>query len=104
MKQSNVQIGPVAYNAATQCFEALVTVYTAGKIRKFPCAIEAPISMSFERAALGLKKQALRRLDDRNGLQSKMRKHAANIRAGRPSFDPRNWLTHLGFGTIDRVA
>jgi hypothetical protein len=104
MKQSNVQIGPVAYNAATQCFEALVTVHDGGTTKKFPCAIEAPISMSFERATQGLKKQALRRLDGRKGLQSQMRKRVAEVRAGRPGFDPRNWLAHLGLGSIDRAA
>lgn len=104
MKQSNIQIGQVAYNATTQCFEALVTVHTNGAIRKIPCAIEAPISMSFERAAEGLKKQALRQQAQPSGLCSQMRRHMADVRAGRPRFDPRNWLAQLGFGSVDHAA
>lgn len=104
MKNTDIQIGQVAYNAATQCFEALVSVHTNGQIKKFPCAIQAPITMSFERASEGLASQAMRMSGNRAGLHSQIRPHLATVRAGRPRFDPRKWLAQLGFGTVDRAA
>ncbi len=104
MTLTSVQINDVAYNAATQCFEALVTVRKQDRIYKYPCAIEAPISMSFEQAAEGLQKQALRSHKAGRGMYSQMRRQVAGMRAGRPRFDPRSWLAQLGFGTQDRAA
>jgi hypothetical protein len=104
MKQTSIRIGHVAYNAATQCFEALVTVHSDGRTKNIPCAIEAPITMSFARAAEGLKKQALRRQGRNLGLFSQMRRQVADVRAGRPRFDPRGWLAQFGIGTEDKAA
>lgn len=104
MKRTKVQIADVVYNASTQCFEALVTVSSDSKTAKYPCAIEAPITMSFEQAARGLEKQALRRHTAGKGMYSQMRQHIASARAGRPRFDPRAWLAQLGFGPLDRAA
>lgn len=56
-----LQLSDVVYNAANQTFEALVTVYDQSGIRRYACAIDAPINMEFEEAAKGLSKQALRR-------------------------------------------
>jgi len=100
----SIQINEVIYNAGTQCFEALVSVETGPRAAKYPCAIEAPITMSFEDASVGLTTQALRRHKQRQGLQSQMRKHAPMVRAGRQRFDPRAWLAQLGFGATDRAA
>lgn len=70
MKTPNVQLSNVVYNAAEQSFEARATVYGADGARIYPCAIEAPITMSFEGAAAGLATQALRRHRSRNGLRA----------------------------------
>jgi len=99
-----VQISDVMYNAANQCFEALVSVDTGTRTAKYPCAIQAPMTMSFEQATAGLTTQALRRHRQANGLKSQMRKHSATPRAGRPRFDPRTWLAQLGFGATDQAA
>lgn len=104
MTQPMIRISDVMYNAATQCFEAMVTVGTGERAVKYPCEIEAPITMSFEQAAKGLKTQALRRHKSRSGMHSQMRRHVAKARAGRAKFDPRAWLVQLGFGQIDNAA
>lgn len=65
-----VELNNVIYNAATQSFEALATVYAGTSSRSFACAIDAPIDMSFEDAAAGLTTQALRRFEGRGGLSS----------------------------------
>lgn len=90
-----IQIGPVAYNATTQSFEALVTVHDGKRMRRYPCAIDAPISMSFEDASDGLSRQALRRHRAGQGLHSQMLRADPPVRAGRPHFDPRGWLQSL---------
>ncbi|MEL6464214.1 MAG: orotidine 5-phosphate decarboxylase [Pseudomonadota bacterium] len=61
MQTVPLQLSDVIYNAATQSFEALVTVHDAGRVRSYACAIDAPITMEFEEAAEGLATQAMRR-------------------------------------------
>lgn len=61
MQTIPLQLSDVIYNAANQSFEALVTVHDATGIRRYACAIDAPIDMEFEDAARGLSTQALRR-------------------------------------------
>jgi len=100
----NVQIDNITYNAGTQCFEALVRVDSTLNTAKYPCAIQAPITLSLEEASAGLTTQALRRHNKRNGLYSQQRQHTLLPRAGRPSYDPRNWLAQLGFGMRDKAA
>lgn len=104
MTQTKIQMSDVIYNACTQCFEALVTVNTGQRTSKYPCAIEAPITMSFADASKGLATQAMRRHEGRSGLRSQMRLHAPGLRAGRQHFDPRRWLAQLGFGSLDKIA
>lgn len=104
MKQRTVRIENVIYNAASQSFEALVTVNSSGRTFKYPCAIDAPITMSFEQAANGLKTQALRRHKSGTGMYSQMRRHMARVRAGRQGFDPRAWLAQLGLISTDKAA
>lgn len=104
MTTQKIQISEVAYNAANQCFEAMVSIGTGSKTAKYPCAIEAPINMSFEQASKGLMTQALRRHKSRDGMYSQMRSHVATVRAGRQRFDPRTWLAQLGFGPLDTAA
>ncbi|KZY25995.1 MULTISPECIES: orotidine 5-phosphate decarboxylase [unclassified Sulfitobacter] len=95
MQTRQIQLTEVIYNAANQTFEALVTVNDGDLTRKYACAIDAPISMSFEDAADGLRRQALRRYEVRGGLYSEARPHVPALRAGRPAFDPRRWLEGL---------
>lgn len=104
MTKQKIKIDEVVYNAANQCFEAMVSVGTGSKTSKYPCSIEAPINMSFEQASKGLMKQAMRRHQSPTGLHSQMRSHVATVRAGRQRFDPREWLAQLGFGSIDSAA
>ncbi|MEL7091146.1 MAG: orotidine 5-phosphate decarboxylase [Pseudomonadota bacterium] len=61
MQTVPTQLSDVIYNAATQSFEALVTIHDANEVRSYDCAIEAPITMDFQQAAKGLTTQALRR-------------------------------------------
>ncbi|GGX41837.1 hypothetical protein GCM10007385_06760 [Tateyamaria omphalii] len=61
MQTVPLQLSDVIYNAATQSFEALVTVHDAMGARSYACAINAPITMEFADAADGLATQAMRR-------------------------------------------
>lgn len=56
-----LELKDVIYNAATQSFEALVTVHDGSNKRRYACSINAPIDMEFDDAARGLATQALRR-------------------------------------------
>ena len=58
MQTRQIQMNDVIYNAAEQCFEALVTVHDGDRSRKYACAINAPMTMSFDQAAKGLTTQA----------------------------------------------
>lgn len=87
MQIQAVELNNVIYNAASQNFETLATVYAGSSSRSFACAINAPIDMSFKDAALGLSTQAQRRFQGTAGLSSS---HPASIpapqvRAGRTS-------------------
>ena len=95
MQTRPIQLTDVIYNAANQSFEALVTVHDGDQSRKYPCAINAPINMSFKDAAEGLKTQALRRHKASRGTYSEIRRHVPQQRAGRPAFDPMRWLESL---------
>ncbi|MCR9124786.1 MAG: orotidine 5-phosphate decarboxylase [Rhodobacteraceae bacterium] len=61
MQAEQVQITDVTYNAMSQRFEALVTVRDAGAVRRYPCAVPAPITLPLRDAAGALRRQALRR-------------------------------------------
>jgi hypothetical protein len=104
MKHTRIQISDVVYNAASQSFEALVSIDTGTGLCRYPCAIDAPISMNFTNAAIGLKTQALRRHIAGTGLLSRMHHRVADVRAGRPRFSARAWLAQLGIGTADKAA
>jgi|AntRauMFilla1563_2_1112583.scaffolds.fasta_scaffold40522_2 ATP-dependent protease HslVU (ClpYQ) peptidase subunit len=89
-------LSEVIYNPANQCFEALVSVRESGSSRRYACAIEAPITMSFEDAARGLHTKALRLHAADTCLYSQMRHHVAAVRKARVRLDPRTLLAHLG--------
>ncbi|MFC6636478.1 orotidine 5-phosphate decarboxylase [Sulfitobacter sp. JBTF-M27] len=90
-----IQLSDVRYNASSSSFEALVTVHDNSTVRRYACAINAPISMTFEDAAKGLARQAIRRHQHRGGLFSNAACHAPKQRAGRPGFDPLRWLESI---------
>ncbi|MFK7838290.1 MAG: orotidine 5-phosphate decarboxylase [Sulfitobacter sp.] len=90
-----IQLGDVRYNAASQSFEATVTVHDNATVRKYACAIAAPISMSYENAAKGLSRQAIRRHQQRGGLFSSAQDSYAKLRTVRPGIDPVRWLERL---------
>ena len=80
-----VELSNVVYNPANQSFEALVTIHQGTTSRKIACAIDAPISMTFEDAASGLSTHAMRRFYSDNGLSSHfIAGPIAPQRAGRP--------------------
>jgi len=95
MQTRPIQLTDVIYNAANQSFEALVTVHDGELSRKYACAIDAPISMSYEDAAMGLTKQAVRRHKSNRGCYSEVKFPAPAQRAGRRNFDPMRWLESL---------
>lgn len=99
-----IQISDVRYNAATQCFEASVTVHDNTIERRYACAISAPISMPFEEAAEGLARQAVRRHVHRGGLFSEAEAPRPRQRAGRPGLDPVRWLEKLIRQTDQKAA
>ncbi len=90
-----IELSDVRYNASTGCFEASVTVHDNSTIRSYACEIDAPISMTFEDAAKGLARQAIRRHQSRGGLFSEITSYTPRARAGRPGFDPVRWLEEL---------
>jgi len=104
MTHTSTQLNQVSYNAANQCFEALVIVTQDGTRRAYACAIEAPITLSFEQAADGLRTQALRRSREATGMYSQMRHAPVRPRAGRAVFDPRKWLAQLGLSGFKNAA
>lgn len=96
MNTPSTELSNVIYNAATQAFEARVTVHAADGIRSYACAIDAPITMTFADAATGLAKQALRRDRNRIGLGARIIAPAvAARRAARRAFDPMAMLRRL---------
>ncbi len=99
-----IQLSDVRYNAATQCYEASVTVHDNSTVRNYACAIKAPLSTSFEEASKGLAKQAVRRHQHRGGLFSDLSPYKSRQRAGRAGFDPVRWLDGLVRGTGQKVA
>ena len=59
MQQYPVELNSVIYNATTQSFEALVTVHAPQGARKYACAIDAPITMTYSDAASCLPARSL---------------------------------------------
>lgn len=90
-----IQLSDVRYNAATQNFEASVTVHDNATVRRYACAIPAPISMSFTEAAEGLTRQAVRRHQQRGGLFSEVGRASGTLRSDRSSRAPMRWLQQL---------
>lgn len=93
MQTLTTELSDVIYNPAAQAFEARVTLHTDSGAQSYACAIEAPITTSFEDAAEGLAKQALRKHGAPRGLRSwvepraislAVKRHASQLRRGLP--------------------
>lgn len=90
-----IELSDVHYDAATQHFQARVTVHDNAIVRRYACAIPAPITMSYEDAAKGLAKQAIRRHQTRGGLFSDL-SDRRNLAPVRPTGKAANrWLRKL---------
>ena len=83
MQTVPLQLSDVIYNAATQSFEALVTVHDSQGARSYACAIDAPITMPFSDAANGLATQAMRRHTHGRAGATHMPSATPSPRAGR---------------------
>ena len=90
-----LQLSDVRYNAASHAFEAAVTVHDNATVRRYACAIDAPITMSFEDAARGLARQAIRQHQQGGGLFSERGLPAARLRPARSGLAPVRWLHAL---------
>lgn len=67
------EISDVIYDPVEQTFRARVTLLDGETRISYPSSIAAPITMEFDRAAVGLVTQALRRHGTRGGLRSTMK-------------------------------
>jgi hypothetical protein len=99
-----VRMDHVFYNAANQSFEAAVTVYDQGRMHKYACAFQAPITMTFEDATGGLARQARRRHLKRDGLCSVCEPTVVRPRPTRRRFDLGVWLEGLIRSSGSRAA
>ncbi len=104
MQQYPVELNSVIYNATTQSFEALVTVHAPQGTRRYACAIDAPITMTYSDAASGLATQALRRHAGRGGLCSSTNLAAAQSRARSGATKSRRKLNIDPFAMLRRLA
>jgi len=105
MQTLNIQISDVIYNAATQTFDALVTVKDTTGTVKYPCSIEAPITLPFAEAAKGLKQQAVRRHSQpAGGIYAKIASYRPAHRAPRKTFDVRGWINDMQSTIGQRIA
>lgn len=90
-----IQVSDVRYNPAAQQYEALVTVHDNTTVRKYPCAVAAPLTMDFEDIAKALSKQAIRRHQVQGGLFSHLDVPAPRHHPGRKVLAPARWLDAL---------
>ena len=98
MQTVPLQLSDVIYNAATQSFEALVTVHDKTGARSYACAINAPITMEFQDAAKGLAKQAVRRHTHGRADAAHMPSATPVQRAGRMTGWRKLVLDHIAIG------
>ncbi|ASM73633.1 orotidine 5-phosphate decarboxylase [Pseudosulfitobacter pseudonitzschiae] len=102
--QHPVELNSVIYNATTQSFEALVTVHAPQGARKYACAIDAPITMTYANAASGLATQALRRHAGPHGLSSSSTLTDAQNRARAGKFQTRQNVKMNPIAMLRRLA
>ncbi len=79
MQTVQTELKDVIYNAAEQAFEAKVTIHEGPQSHSYACAIAAPMTMSFEDAAKGLSKQAMRKHGAPRGLRATMARSGVRL-------------------------
>ncbi|SFE36862.1 hypothetical protein [Roseivivax sediminis] len=72
MQDLDSDIGDVRYNPATASFEALVTVETDRGPVRIPSDFEAPLDTGFHEAVTGLRRAAIRSLEQPDSLRSQI--------------------------------
>ncbi len=104
MQNPQTELSNVIYNAAEQAFEAKVTLHEGDRCFSYACAINAPITMSFEDAAKGLARQALRKHGAPHGLRGFMARSPLQIvtRMVRPRLRRGLPLGQYGFSAVAR--
>ncbi len=90
-----IELSDVRYNAANQQFEAAVTVHDNSTVRTYACAIEAPISTSFEDAAQRLGKTAIEQHQNHGGLFSETQRFTPLKNALIPPKTRSGWLRRM---------
>ncbi|TCS66195.1 hypothetical protein EDD52_1029 [Primorskyibacter sedentarius] len=76
MQNPLAQISDVTYNAASQCFEALVTLHVGKTLVHVASAFHAPMNTSYRIITGGLTRVALRDLVRGNAMLSRRSAHA----------------------------
>lgn len=90
-----IELNDVQYNATEQQFEASVTVHDNATVRRYACAIAAPITVDFEQAAKGLAKQAIRRHQSGRGLFSERETRMSRTSSRLTRRSVNRWLQRL---------
>ena len=90
-----IELNDVRYDAASQSFEATVTVHDNATVRRYACAIVAPITMTFDQAAKGLARQAVRRHQARGGLFSEVSEAMLGTSHPLTRRNAKRWLNRL---------
>lgn len=54
MSNYKTEVQNIAYNAATQSFEAIVVFHEEGDVIKYPCSLAFPVDAEFEDVTKGL--------------------------------------------------
>ncbi|MBN7784344.1 hypothetical protein JYP51_05395 [Ponticoccus gilvus] len=83
MQNGSPRIDEIRYNAAEECFEALVTLNTIEGAMRIASAYPAPVTAEFEEVSNGLLRNALRNRTAPEALRSRA-----------PSTPPRRHLPH----------
>ncbi|MEP5761922.1 MAG: hypothetical protein ABJ327_21940 [Litoreibacter sp.] len=79
MSSYKTEVKGLTYNAAAQCFEAMVIFHEAGETIKYPCSLTFPIDTDFQKISQGLVRAAkIKRAANRHGLVSRTRAHLAS--------------------------
>lgn len=91
MQNPLAQISNVTYNAASQCFEAIVTLHIGNALVHIASAFHAPMNTSFRIISGGLTRIALRDMENGNALLSRRVARAAT----RYEQETPRWKTQL---------
>lgn len=74
MSRSKTEIGEIRYNAAEQCFEALVSFHGDTGTRRVPSSFFAPLDTEFEVIGKGLMQAAKAHINRPEKMKSRLEK------------------------------